>query len=160
MDLLACYESGDSDKNSDSESSVSSDEDSEPKNTKKRSQSKSLLPSATDIFDQTECPSFLGSKDEDFILAPVTKKVKSKKEETKPKDSNQNIASTSQPKELTSIPQPKKEQTSIKKGNEPSKKLSGKDKVKNQRLNGQAGIGSDFKTWRTDQEMAMRQQFD
>jgi hypothetical protein len=35
-----------------------------------------------------------------------------------------------------------------------------KDKVKRQRLSGQSGIGEDFRTWRTDEEMALRQQFD
>jgi hypothetical protein len=35
-----------------------------------------------------------------------------------------------------------------------------KDKVKRQRLGGQSGIGSDFKTWKTDEEMRQRQQYD
>ena len=35
-----------------------------------------------------------------------------------------------------------------------------KERTKHQRLAGQSGIGSDFRTWRTDQEMALRQQFD
>lgn len=38
--------------------------------------------------------------------------------------------------------------------------ISAKDRVKNQRLSGQAGIGSDFKTWRSEEEMRMRQQYD
>jgi hypothetical protein len=41
-----------------------------------------------------------------------------------------------------------------------SSKESAKDRVKRQRLAGQSGIGSDFKTWRTDEEMTLRQQFD
>lgn len=32
--------------------------------------------------------------------------------------------------------------------------------VKQQRLRGQSGIGSDFRTWKTEEEMRMRQQFD
>eukprot|EP00040_Diaphanoeca_grandis_P017102 m.88729 g.88729 ORF g.88729 m.88729 type:complete len:377 (-) comp26229_c3_seq1:370-1500(-) len=39
-------------------------------------------------------------------------------------------------------------------------KLSGKDKVKRQREKGQSGIGEDFKTWKTEDEMKMRQTFD
>lgn len=35
-----------------------------------------------------------------------------------------------------------------------------KERVKKQRLSGQSGLGSDFRTWRSDQEMTMRQQFD
>ena len=35
-----------------------------------------------------------------------------------------------------------------------------KDKVKRQRLAGQSGIGSDFKVWKSDEEMRIRQQFD
>ena len=38
--------------------------------------------------------------------------------------------------------------------------LRGKDKVKQQRLAGQSGIGSDFKEWKSEEEMRMRQQFD
>jgi hypothetical protein len=39
-------------------------------------------------------------------------------------------------------------------------RLSGKDRVKQQRLSGQSGIGGDFKVWRSEEEMRMRQQFD
>lgn len=39
-----------------------------------------------------------------------------------------------------------------------SKKV--KDKVRQQRLKGQSGIGSDFRTWKSDAEMVMRQQYD
>ncbi len=35
-----------------------------------------------------------------------------------------------------------------------------KDRVKRQRLAGQSGIGEDFRSWRTDEEMRLRQQFD
>lgn len=41
-----------------------------------------------------------------------------------------------------------------------AKKTAFKDRAKHQRLSGQSGIGSDFRTWRTDEEMALRQQFD
>lgn len=39
-------------------------------------------------------------------------------------------------------------------------KRGAKERVKNQRVRGQAGIGSDFRSWKSDAEMAMRQQFD
>nr|CCA22953.1 conserved unknown protein putative [Albugo laibachii Nc14] len=39
-----------------------------------------------------------------------------------------------------------------------SKKV--KDKVKQQRLKGQSGIGTDFRTWKSEAEMVMRQQYD
>ncbi|EEY59602.1 uncharacterized protein PITG_12177 [Phytophthora infestans T30-4] len=39
-------------------------------------------------------------------------------------------------------------------------KKDGKERVKNQRLKGQAGIGSDFRVWKSETEMALRQQFD
>lgn len=39
-------------------------------------------------------------------------------------------------------------------------KLDGKERVKAQRVKGQAGIGSDFRHWKSETEMAMRQQFD
>lgn len=37
---------------------------------------------------------------------------------------------------------------------------SAKDRVKRQRLAGQSGIGSDFRTWKSDEEMRQRQQYD
>ena len=39
-------------------------------------------------------------------------------------------------------------------------RINAKEKVKNQRLCGQSGIGDDFKVWKSDEEMRMRQQFD
>lgn len=41
-----------------------------------------------------------------------------------------------------------------------AEKDSAKDRVKRQRLNGQSGIGSDFKTWKSEEEMKQRQQYD
>ena len=34
-----------------------------------------------------------------------------------------------------------------------------KEKMTRQRLNGQSGIGEDFRRWRSDEEMVMRQQY-
>lgn len=34
------------------------------------------------------------------------------------------------------------------------------DRVKKQRSSGQSGLGSDFRTWRSEDEMRQRQQFD
>ncbi|POM59656.1 hypothetical protein PHPALM_31575 [Phytophthora palmivora] len=39
-------------------------------------------------------------------------------------------------------------------------KRDAKERVKNQRVKGQAGIGSDFRSWKSETEMALRQQFD
>lgn len=39
-------------------------------------------------------------------------------------------------------------------------RLTQKDRMKHQRLSGQSGIGEDFTTWRSDEEMALRQHFD
>jgi len=33
-------------------------------------------------------------------------------------------------------------------------------RVKEQRMKGQSGIGEDFRSWKTDEEMRMRQQYD
>ncbi|CAI5733472.1 unnamed protein product [Hyaloperonospora brassicae] len=35
-----------------------------------------------------------------------------------------------------------------------------KERVKNQRVKGQAGIGADFRSWKSETEMTLRQQFD
>ncbi|CAI5732469.1 unnamed protein product [Peronospora destructor] len=39
-------------------------------------------------------------------------------------------------------------------------KKDAKERVKSQRLKGQSGIGSDFRGWKPETEMALRQQFD
>ena len=39
-------------------------------------------------------------------------------------------------------------------------KDTAKDRVKRQRLSGQSGIGADFKTWKSEEEMRQRQQYD
>jgi len=54
--------------------------------------------------------------------------------------------------------QPRQQQPSGKR-DKPGK-LTGKEKVKQQRLNGQSGIGDHFRVWRSEEEMRMRQQFD
>lgn len=39
-------------------------------------------------------------------------------------------------------------------------KVSAKDRVKHQRMNGQSGVGEDFRVWRSEEEMVLRQQYD
>lgn len=39
-------------------------------------------------------------------------------------------------------------------------KVTAKERVKQQRIAGQSGIGSDFREWRSEEEMRMRQQYD
>lgn len=39
-------------------------------------------------------------------------------------------------------------------------RLTFKDRTKKQRIAGQSGIGEDFRVWRTDEEMVLRQQID
>jgi len=59
----------------------------------------------------------------------------------------------------SSAPAPKKAAT----GSAPAhvgEKVDFRERTKRQRLAGQSGIGEDFRTWRTDDEMALRQQFD
>jgi len=59
----------------------------------------------------------------------------------------------------SSAPAPKKAAT----GAAPAhvgEKVDFRERTKRQRLAGQSGIGEDFRTWRTDDEMALRQQFD
>lgn len=55
-----------------------------------------------------------------------------------------------------------KRQLTADKSGPPNKreKMDGKERVKAQRIKGQAGIGSDFRHWKSETEMAMRQQFD
>lgn len=41
-----------------------------------------------------------------------------------------------------------------------SRRLDVMCRVKDQRMKGQSGIGDDFRVWRTDDEMRMRQAYD
>ncbi|KDO34225.1 hypothetical protein SPRG_19063 [Saprolegnia parasitica CBS 223.65] len=50
--------------------------------------------------------------------------------------------------------------TAAKRKADDSSKPSGKDRVKAQRLKGQSGIGSDFRGWKSETEMQLRQQYD
>ncbi len=45
-------------------------------------------------------------------------------------------------------------------GGDRSAKPTGKERVKQQRLNGQSGIGDHFRVWRSEEEMRMRQTYD
>lgn len=47
-----------------------------------------------------------------------------------------------------------------KKGSRDNEKETAKDRVKRQRISGQSGIGADFKTWKSEEEMKQRQQYD
>ena len=50
--------------------------------------------------------------------------------------------------------------TKAAKGKDGKERVNAKERVKGQRLKGQAGIGDDFKVWKTDEEMVMRQGYD
>jgi len=165
------YESG-------SETHSSDNEPTAKKNLKKQTVKElpRILPSASEIFAKTnslETPSYLKSNVLEFSVPTFSKKRKEFEE------SPHSVPTpASLPPVPLNIPAPKKmdmpskfEKTrenkrsnikgpNAKQSENMDDKTTAKDRVKRQRLRGQSGIGSDFKVWRTDEEMVLRQQFD
>lgn len=105
-------------------------------------------PSFLNSEKKFEVPILLPAKD--FHTESSTEKrvlEKRKSLEFKPKMNLQDQSSHAQvaPKETAKLPVPKE---------------TAKDRVKKQRLAGQSGIGSDFKEWRSEEEMRQRQMYD
>jgi hypothetical protein len=141
------------------------------------------LPSAKQIFDIEEeifsTPSFLAGKSrapteiKSFVKSASAKKTNTTNAASKPAASasaDNNILKraldeTNYQQLLKAAPSGgkiKQPQANNKGASHASQldKETAKDRVKRQRLSGQAGIGSDFRTWRSDEEMRLRQQFD
>ncbi|CAM9940607.1 unnamed protein product [Sphacelaria rigidula] len=139
------------------------------------------LPSVDDLFSSTAGPDFLSapSAGQEFVVKAMKKKTKSKPSPMSSSNADRSItASEKRGRDIgvgvgvgTGLP------ADIKKprgggvgptGPPPEKgkkgaagdKISAKEKVKGQRLKGQSGIGSDFRVWKSDLEMTMRQQYD
>ncbi|CAN0260651.1 unnamed protein product, partial [Ectocarpus sp. 12 AP-2014] len=147
----------------------------------------SLLPSVSDLFSSTAGPDFLNAPGagQDFIVKAMKKeKKKQTAAEATTDDPTANAAAAvaaaataiakrerdvaagvggtavgvKKPKGGAAGPAgPPVDKRKAAGGKE---KTSAKDKVKGQRLKGQSGIGSDFRTWKSDLEMTMRQQYD
>jgi hypothetical protein len=163
LGLLGSYGSDSSD---DSDADGSDNSDSEPKDPKQKGITS--LPSADDMFNDTVAPSFLDHKVEDEpVIVPVKTKMETKSVELKQKqpiDGRQQAAAVEKKRARDEDAEIQRLKTSLAatEANKKKAKLgtNAKDRVKGQRLKGQAGIGSDFKTWKSDAEMVMRQQFD
>lgn len=88
------------------------------------------------------------------------------KEETKAKQRRIIIPEAAQQASIASAykykteDQQKKSETNKVQIQSGSKSSLAKERVKGQRLKGQSGIGEDFKTWRSEEEMRLRQTFD
>ncbi|CAM9450569.1 unnamed protein product [Chrysoparadoxa australica] len=149
---------------SDSESDGSSSGSEGSEREEKEEQPASGLPSVDDIFASTA-----GVCD---TLEPEEKEVKPKPWEEKAKAKEKRMRSEEALGKEQPVPVAAAASKKLKKGakgtaqpprtehgKKPTKE-SAKERVKGQRMKGQAGIGSDFRTWKTDEEMRMRQQFD
>lgn len=176
---------GGSKRSNDSDSSSSSgEEESEDDNTKNaassRAGSNAVLPSVDDLFSNTAGPDFLtapGAADGDFVVEAMKKQPPKTKTDASGGaascsgakrgreagaeghfgDASSSLSGVKKPK--GGVVEPTAENSKKKKAGV-GEKISAKDKVKNQRLKGQSGIGSDFRVWKSDLEMTMRQQYD
>jgi hypothetical protein len=163
--MLGSYGSGSDSDDASVNSSGSDAEDSDVEEPKKKAAPVTSLPSADDMFADTSIPNFLDQK---TTAEPVIVPIKSK-ESANPLPSKQTEPDDSQLRAEAEKKRARNEDAEIDRlkasvaATEAKKKQkigNAKDRVKGQRLKGQAGIGSDFKTWKSDAEMVMRQQFD
>mmetsp|Transcript_6354 Transcript_6354/g.8345 ORF Transcript_6354/g.8345 Transcript_6354/m.8345 type:complete len:216 (+) Transcript_6354:156-803(+) len=134
------------------------------------------LPSAADLFSSTAGPDFLEtSVTRDFIAPSLKRKSLAKDPEEvarqrmeKKKKTISATAASGVTSEKEAIKFNKKEKPRnpntagpfMPKAEKEKKKANAKERVKAQRLKGQAGIGPDFRTWKSEEEMKMRQGFD
>eukprot|EP00614_Pseudopedinella_elastica_P034570 CAMPEP_0172621118 /NCGR_PEP_ID=MMETSP1068-20121228/109157_1 /TAXON_ID=35684 /ORGANISM="Pseudopedinella elastica, Strain CCMP716" /LENGTH=183 /DNA_ID=CAMNT_0013428711 /DNA_START=56 /DNA_END=607 /DNA_ORIENTATION=- len=122
----------------------------------------SILPSVDALFSSTEGPAFLATanKIEAFTVAPLKKKQRVDEPRSAPESvAKPNIDPTARPA-APSAPAAAKPLAKLPESKPEKQRLNRKERVKEQRLKGQSGIGEDFKTWRTEDEMRMRQHYD
>ena len=90
-----------------------------------------LLPSVDDLFASTGGPAFLAApKKDDFVVAPLTKKRKTEAPEAP-------ISAAPKPPRAAPATQQAVAEKKVDGQEKPKERISRKDKVKNQRLNGQ-----------------------
>ena len=125
------------------------------------------------LLANTEPNNFKHSATNEFYVPAFSKVI------CEPKKSYKGISNTSSAqafpkslldrKELTELSRPipshkvaNKDTPNVKnpKANRAEDKETAKDRVKRQRMSGQSGIGEDFKTWRSEEEMRLRQTYD
>lgn len=145
-----------------------------------------LLPSVDDLFSSTAGPDFLKAPGagQEFVVEAMQKK-KAEKGEHHPSsstvvsatksnaeiDGNKRGRGTGGVETAVGIKKPKgtvgpvgppveRKAAEGGTGKDGKGKITAKERVKGQRLKGQSGIGSDFRVWKSDLEMTMRQEFD
>lgn len=141
------------------------------------------LPSVDDLFSSTAGPDFLSapSAGQEFVVKAMKKKTTSKSSPLSSSNADGSITtSEKRGRDMgagagagagaglpAGIKKPKGDGVGPT-GPPPEKgkkgaagdKISAKERVKGQRLKGQSGIGSDFRVWKSDLEMTLRQQYD
>ena len=120
--------------------------------------SSSSLPKADDLFatvSSTFAPIAVAK-----TLATFSREIEVV-EPVKPVEIPEKKAAVTAPPPLPPAAAVEKRNSTVMAGKDRDKdKESAKDRVKRQRMAGQSGIGSDFKTWKSEEEMRQRQQYD
>eukprot|EP00644_Phytophthora_capsici_P001039 jgi/Phyca11/529462/estExt2_fgenesh1_pm.C_PHYCAscaffold_430075 len=109
----------------------------------------SFLPPKSSANAQTTIKSFDLIEERKKQLQEEEKKARVEQEAERTAETRRIERKRPMPTEMTARPEAAKRD-----------KKDAKERVKNQRVKGQAGIGSDFRSWKSETEMAMRQQFD
>ncbi|KAG1707269.1 hypothetical protein DVH05_026463 [Phytophthora capsici] len=109
----------------------------------------SFLPPKSSANAQTTIKSFDLIEERKKQLQEEEKKAQVEQEAERTAETRRIERKRPMPTEMTARPEAAKRD-----------KKDAKERVKNQRVKGQAGIGSDFRGWKSETEMAMRQQFD
>ena len=176
-----------SDEESDISSSQEEEQEEETKEEKDREEEKSSISGADLLLEQTTKPSFIT---EHVLQQEKDKRMKERVQITASKTHSSTHEKNGEKKEQSkdALRQANKRamqellgetvnSNTIEEGESRKKKqrsigssTSGKDqedgvnlhreRIKNKRLKGQSGIGEDFRVWRSDEEMRLRQQFD
>jgi hypothetical protein len=160
--LLGAYGGSD-----DSDSADDSADDSAVKPDSKEQKKRIALPSASAVFSSTAVPSFLDQKKDEPIIIPTKKREKNvvtaaiiSNSTTHKMEADKDDKKRSRDAENAEIQALKMRKRASVVDSSKKTRPTAKDRVKGQRKKGQAGIGSDFRHWKSDAEMVMRQQFD
>ena len=179
MDALLSLDQYESSSEEEGDVPSSGEEEEVERKTSEEAEEKASISAADLLLEQTSKPSFITEHAEKLekdkrmkerLQTAASRRVESKREETDSTDALRKanrqamqaiLGDSSVSSETTNEEQVegKKKKRRQRGDNEDSVNLH-IEKVKNKRLKGQSGIGEEFRVWRSDEEMRLRQQFD